>query len=220
MLSFERFSIKTSKGLYLLKDINFEVKEKETVCIIGKSGSGKSTILKAIMGILDKELIIEGNIYYKGIDLIKNVKKIRGKDITIVFQNPFEYIDSFYKIRHHLKALKKDIKRAADLIEKFDLPLDILEKYPFELSGGELQRVYIVLALLNDPSLILFDEPTSSLDKVSEYEVVCELIRFKKELSKSFLIVTHNKKIASMIADKIIVIEKGCVKNIINNNTQ
>lgn len=181
--------------------------------IMGESGSGKSTLIN-ILGLMDKAT--KGSVFLDGVDTRKcsddELCKLRNEKIGFVFQN-------FY-LNNKLTALENvllpmyingnvDLNKAKDLLKTFNV-LDRESHYPFELSGGEQQRVSLARALVNNPKYILADEPTGNLDSKNEDEV----FNYLKDISKDkcVIVVSHNEKIKNY-ADKVVYLEKGVLKD-------
>lgn len=181
--------------------------------IMGESGSGKSTLIN-ILGLMDKAT--KGSVFLDGVDTRKcsddELCKLRNEKIGFVFQN-------FY-LNNKLTALENvllpmyingnvDLNKAKDLLKTFNV-LDRESHYPYELSGGEQQRVSLARALVNNPKYILADEPTGNLDSKNEDEV----FNYLKDISKDkcVIVVSHNEKIKNY-ADKVVYLEKGVLKN-------
>ena len=198
----------------ILKDITLEIKKGKIVTITGKSGVGKSTLLKCINRL---EKIDSGNILLEGKDINEyNLAEYRAK-VGIVFQefNLFEHLTVFENITIALEKVKKISKSKAnkianDLLEKVDL-IEKKDSYPDELSGGQRQRVAIARTLAMNPEIILFDEPTSSLDKEMKDEV-WQLIKQISQSNVTAIIVTHEIEFASKISDILVYMEKGKIK--------
>lgn len=198
-----------------VKRINLNIVEGEVLCIIGPSGSGKSTLIRCINYL--EEYDGKGEITVNGITVKKgnNLKNIR-KEVAMVFQN--------FNLFPHLNILKNVMlgpirslkvsqsnakKRAYDLLGKVGIK-DQADKFPFQLSGGQQQRVAIARALAMKPKVILFDEPTSSLDP----EMVSEVLDVIKDLAGTgvtMVIVTHEMSFARQVADKIIFMDEGVI---------
>lgn len=181
--------------------------------IMGESGSGKSTLIN-ILGLMDEAT--KGSVFLDGVDTSKcsddELCKLRNEKIGFVFQN-------FY-LNNKLTALENvllpmyingnvDLNKAKDLLKTFNV-LDRESHYPYELSGGEQQRVSLARALVNNPKYILADEPTGNLDSKNEDEV----FNYLKDISKDkcVIVVSHNEKIKNC-ADKVIYLEKGVLKD-------
>ena len=204
----------------ILHHIDLIIPRNQITVIVGQSGSGKSTLLKATIGLLsDDAKITEGKILFKEDNLLKkNLDGYRGKEIGMIFQNPLTYFDDyqsieehFYESLHtHFKYSKKQSRKIAiHYLKQMGLEETILNKYPFELSGGMAQRVMIALVLCLQPSLVLADEPTSSLDVVIQKQILDYLLNLKKQTT--FVFVTHNIQVARYIADQIVVIKDGMI---------
>lgn len=205
----------TSETLHILKDLDLVINEGEFVSIIGKSGSGKSTLLNVI-GLLDS--IDEGEIYIHGekvdrtnhqkIDLLKN------RDIGFVFQ--FHYLLPEFTALENvmLPALLNNFNDKKNIEEKAKKILDsvgLKERYnhkPNQLSGGEKQRVAIARALINDPKIILADEPTGNLDEETSNEIHNLFRKINKENNQTIIVVTHSRELAN-ITDKRYSVKNG-----------
>ena len=205
----------TSETLHILKDLDLVINEGEFVSIIGKSGSGKSTLLNVI-GLLDS--IDEGEIYIHGekvdrtnhqkIDLLKN------RDIGFVFQ--FHYLLPEFTALENvmLPALLNNFNDKKNIEEKAKKILDsvgLKERYshkPNQLSGGEKQRVAIARALINDPKIILADEPTGNLDEETSNEIHNLFRKINRENNQTIIVVTHSRELAN-ITDKRYSVKNG-----------
>lgn len=186
----------------ILNNINFEINESDLISIQGKSGSGKTTLLN-ILGLLDSDF--NGNIYIDD----KNIKslsktEIRAKNIGFVFQ--FHYLlPEFTALENVMlpglenkENSRVEIKnRAIELLELVGLK-DRLHHYPNELSGGEKQRVAIARALINNPKIILADEPTGNLDEHNSKNINELFLKINEEKKQSIVIVTHSKELADI----------------------
>lgn len=209
----------------VLYDINLTVKTGEIIGIAGRSGSGKSSLLKSIIPTLNPYASISGGkIFYNGMDLQKKnpkeLRKICGAEIGYVFQDsksflcPIQTIEKqiYDTVLAHKRMKKKEIKEnALKLLQllQIDEGERVLKSYPFELSGGMNQRVGILMGMLLKPPLLLADEPTSSLDEASKKQVIDELNKMRNEFQTSVLLVTHDIKMIAGIADKIAVMDAG-----------
>ncbi len=199
----------------VLKGINLEIEKGTFNAIIGQSGSGKSTLLN-IMGTLDKES--EGEVYINGVStksLSKNdISALRNKEIGFIFQfhhllPEFNAIENIMMpaLIEGAKDAKTISKRAEFLLDKVGL-LKLKNNMALNLSGGQQQRVAIARALMNNPGIILADEPTGNLDSDTTMEIYNLLREINKEFGTTFIIITHDNRIASL-ADRIIEIENG-----------
>ncbi len=209
-------------GKKILHDVNFSVERGEILIIAGESGSGKSTILKAIDGLLGKNFSVGGKIFFDGRDITNlsddERRKISGDSIGMIFQNagasfcPIRTIGDqiFESVKAHRDWDKKFFReRAFELMRKINLDSATLDEYPFRLSGGMAQRAGILAATILEPKLLLADEPTSALDVVTQIGVVKELLNLRERLKISIVMVTHDLKIARRMADKILILRHG-----------
>ena len=212
----------------MVEDVSFEVKQGEILGIVGESGSGKSTIIKAIMGLLGEEgLVTRGDIWYKGENLTdmseKKLRKLLGTEIGMVFQDckaalcPVRTIGAqiYEAVSEHEKISKKEVrKHAGEIMKKIGLDDSdrVLDSYPFELSGGMNQRVGICTAMILHPNLLLADEPTSALDVTVQKQVAEELLFMREEYNTAMILVTHNIGVVRMMADRVLVLQNGHVR--------
>lgn len=207
--------------------VNLEMKRGEIVCIVGESGSGKTTVIRAVLGCLPGGgYVSEGNIRFEGKSLLgfsrEDWRKLRGKDISMIFQdsgamiNPVRRIGAQYVeyIRTHEKMSKKDAwDRGIEMLERMQLPSgdNIMRSYPFQLSGGMRQRVGIAMAMTFRPKLLLADEPTSALDVTIQAQIVRQMMELRENYHTGMIVVTHNLGVAAYMADKIVVMKQGRV---------
>lgn len=207
----------------VLKNINLDIKEATTCAIVGQSGSGKSTLALSLMGLIsiDNGKIKSGSITFQNKDLISNISKIRGKDISIVLQDPHSYLNPVITAgKQVLEALEvynnnlskeEKISRIKDVFKK--VKLDYFERiynsYPHQLSGGQKQRILIAMAIINSPKLLIADEPTSGLDLTVQKQILELFAELKKELKLTMIIITHNILIAKKYCDYVAVMYKG-----------
>ena len=218
----------------LIDNVSFDIKKNEIVSIIGESGSGKTLTAMSILGLLDKALFnISGQIIFNKINLLSvneaKIRKIRSHDISIVFQNPMSSLNptmklgkQIYEVFHsHIDLNYNSVnKRIKELIKKVKLDgvKNLFEKYPHEISGGQMQRFMLVMALASSPKLLIADEPTTALDVTVQKEIIEILKSLQKTENLSILLISHNIGLVKNISDKIIVMKEG--KLIENNRTQ
>ncbi len=208
----------------VLKGLNFEVRAQEFVGIMGRSGCGKTTLLK-ILGMIDRQT--GGKLYFKGNDTEElwkdELADIRRREIGFVFQD-FYLMDSL-TVRENImlpKILDKGkaqecIQKAQENARQFGIQ-HLLDKKPYELSGGEKQRVAICRALINDPELILADEPTGNLDSKSGDVVISTLTQINQDLGKTIVMVTHDPKMASYCS-RLILLKDGVILDDLRKDT-
>ncbi|HCO38827.1 MAG TPA: nickel import ATP-binding protein NikD [Aquificaceae bacterium] len=220
---------------HVLKGVSFELKEGEVLCLVGESGSGKSSILHAILGLLPEGTRLTGSIRFKGRELLglsqKEYRKIRGRHISIVFQEPSAYLDPLFKIgtqieeayrAHFDEGNAKEVALQALRKAGIQDAERVYNSYSHHLSGGLRQRVCIAIATVCNPEVILADEPTTALD-VSVQSRILKLFRDMKEEGKSVILVTHDFGVVAEVADRVIVlkdgtiVEEGEVLNIFDN---
>lgn len=201
----------------ILHDINLTVREGEFLAIMGPSGSGKSTLMNLI-GFLDRPT--EGKIIIKGVDINKlsdkEVARLRGLEIGFVFQTfnliprltALENVElpTYANIREGVDAHK----RAKDLLKMVGLE-DRMHHRPGELSGGQSQRVAIARALINDPAILLADEPTGNLDSKTGCEILSMFTRLNED-GRTIVMITHDPEIAKY-ADRVVLVKDGLVQN-------
>lgn len=210
--------VKSFGDFEVLKGIDINIEEKEVVCIIGASGSGKSTFLRCINLLED---ITDGAVYIDGVkvnDPKTNVNKLRT-DLGMVFQqfNLFPHmnvIDNITLAPRKVRGVdeKEAEELAYELLEKVGLS-DKADSYPEQLSGGQMQRVAIARALAMQPKIMLFDEPTSALDP----EMVKEVLDVMKQLAEegmTMIVVTHEMGFAREVADRVMFIDGGYLEEV------
>lgn len=213
MIEFKNVSKVYANGTSALRNINLHIKKGEFVFIVGSSGSGKSTFLKLIM---HEELPSEGTIYLDGINIARITKKevpyIRRK-MGIVFQD-FRLIDKmtvFDNVAFAMRvtgASERDVKKRVPYILKLVELQDKADRRPAELSGGEQQRVSLARALVNNPSIIVADEPTGNIDPEMSYEIV-ELLTEINKRGTTVLMVTHEHDLVQHFGKRVIEINSG-----------
>lgn len=203
------------KPIYVkaLDDISLEIYSGEVLGVVGESGSGKTT-LGRILATLD--FPTSGEIYFKGERVTKeNLSKIRGK-VQMVFQNPASSLDPRMKILDILleaaRKLPKEerLKAVKNTLEEVGLDYEyVANKYPRELSGGQLQRVAIARAIITSPEFIVLDEPTSALDVSVQAQILNLLVKLQREKNITYMFITHNISVARFISDRIAVLYAG-----------
>ncbi len=183
-----------------LVDIGFTV--KHSLALVGQSGSGKSLTLKALLGMLPSQMQLD-------LETEADFVFERGKSIAFVPQNPFTALSPLTKIKDQFFV---DTAKMRSLCESVDLDLSLLERFPPELSGGQLQRVVIAIALSGDPKLLMLDEPTTALDPKTRVVIIELLKRLQRHQGFKILFVTHDMHSASVLCDEICVIKEGTVQ--------
>lgn len=202
---------KKYKNKTILKDVSFEIKKGEVISIIGKSGEGKSTLLKCLNGL---EQINSGRIMLSGVDISKMKLSILRQKIGIVFQdyNLFDNLNILDNMTIGLIKIKKieskeAIKNARSMLK--ELNLETYENsFPEELSGGQRQRIAIGRAMLMEPEIMLLDEPTSALDEEMKKSVIDLIIKMAKK-NMTLIIVSHEIEFVKNISDQIYKLNNG-----------
>jgi len=212
--------------VYAVSSVSLSVERGEALGIVGESGSGKSVTMKTVMGLLPSTADISGSITYDGEDVLAMSKKrcrdFYGTDVAMVFQNPMTSLNPVKRIgvqmaegmRYHRGLSKADAQaRTVELLDLVRMPgaRSRLRQYPHELSGGMRQRVVIAMALANDPSLLIADEPTTALDVTVQRDILDLLDGLRRELDMAMILITHDLGVVKDRTDKIAVMYGGRV---------
>jgi len=210
--------------------VDFVVRPRQTMGLVGESGCGKSITSLTIMGLLDPKAQISGEIIYDGKNLLtlsdKEMNELRGKEIAMIYQDALSSLNPSMLIKAQMKQLtdRGGTRTAEELLELVGLdPVRTLDSYPHELSGGQRQRVLIAMALTRDPKLVIADEPTTALDVTVQKQVVDLLNRLQKELGFAMVFVSHDLALVAEVANSITVmyagqvVEQGPVKDVLTN---
>ncbi|MFN4227528.1 MAG: ABC transporter ATP-binding protein [Candidatus Ratteibacteria bacterium] len=210
-----------NEEIKILRKISFKVDEKEIISIVGESGCGKSMTLRTIIKLLPKNLkILSGEIFFDGIEIKKynEMEKIRGKKIGMVFQEPSSYINPLFTIGNQIEeAIKENIgkkekkERVIKILQEMGLSPDVYYQYPHQLSGGMQQRAMIAMSLINNPKLLLADEPTTALDVTTAFGIINLFKNLVSKYNLSIIFVTHDISLAKYISNKIIVMYAGII---------
>jgi nickel transport system ATP-binding protein len=218
--------IKNKNGITpLVQGINFELNRGKILGLVGESGCGKTLTSMSILQLLNlKTTMIEGSIALKGRELNglaeKEMRKIRGKDIAFIMQNPMNAFTPVFTIGHqfietirsHTQWNKKQATELAiEAMHHVNLPnpAKLLKYYPFQLSGGMLQRVMIAIAASLHPAIIIADEPTTALDVNNQKKVLRHLDKIRSEYGSSILLISHDLGVIAEMADEVAVMRRG-----------
>lgn len=210
----------------VVNNVSFNVKAGEVVCIIGESGSGKSVMSRAIMGLTERHASVESNgIYLYDKNLIslsekELAKSIRGCRIGMVFQDPMTSLNPCFSVGaqiaeclrlHKGFAKRQASEHAVTLLAECGInePERRAKQYPHELSGGMRQRVLIALAVACEPELIIADEPTTALDVTVQLQILRLLDAVTRQVGRGLLLITHDLGVVASMADKVIVMKSG-----------
>jgi peptide/nickel transport system ATP-binding protein len=228
---------RTDDGIVKAVDgVNFEVEKGQTLGIVGESGSGKSVTCLTIMGLNPKKsAITSGEARFNGEDLItmpqKRLRDIRGNDIAMIFQDPMTSLNPVHTIgkqlveaiQLHRDVSKRQAKlRALELLKAVGIPRAErrIDDYPHQFSGGMRQRVMIAMALVNDPDLLIADEPTTALDVTTQAQILELMNRLQREFGSAIIMITHDLGVIAEIADEVVVMyaaqvaERGTVEQL------
>ncbi len=216
---------RTSKGSVRAVDgVNFELKYNEAVVVVGESGCGKSSLAKAILRLLPRNVqTYSGKVLLEGTDVMKLDEEefrlnVRWVGMSMVPQAAMNALNPVIRVGEQVAepamihlGMKRDqgLQQAKKMFSLVGVPEDFLDRYPFELSGGMRQRVAIAMALVTSPNLIILDEPTSALDVLTQANIFNVLKRIKKELGTSFILITHDIATSSELADNVAVMYAG-----------
>lgn len=208
-----------------VKHFSMSLKQGEIASLVGESGSGKTTVIRAVLGLLaGGGRVTEGDILFEGQSLLNYTpdqwRRLRGTDISMIFQdsgamlNPIRKIGNGFVeyIRTHENISKGEAwKKGVKMLERMRLPSgdNIMNSYPFQLSGGMRQRVGIAMAMTFQPKLLLADEPTSALDVTTQAQIVRQMMELREEYGTSIILVTHNLGVAAYMSDWIVVMKDG-----------
>ena len=213
---------KTDDGIVKAVDgVNFSVEKGRTLGIVGESGSGKSVTCLTIMGLNSKRnTITTGEAVFKDQDLLgmssRNLRQIRGNDIAMIFQDPMTSLNPVHKVGDqlveavllHQDVTKKQARqRALELLKAVGIPRAErrLDDYPHQFSGGMRQRVMIAMALINDPDLLIADEPTTALDVTTQAQILNLMNKLQQEFGSAIIIITHDLGVVAEVADDVLV---------------
>lgn len=214
------------KLLPIVKDVSFTLRRKETTCIVGESGCGKSVTALALMRLLPaRDAIIEAEEFkLNNVDLLeyteREMRKVRGGDIAMIFQDPMSALNPLLTVERqitegvmlHTECTHEEAcGLAIDVLEKVRIPdpKRMLEQYPFELSGGMRQRVMIAIALAMSPSLLIADEPTTALDTTVQAQVLTLIKDIQETLGLGIVLITHDFGVVAEVADQVAVMYAG-----------
>ena len=207
--------------------VSFSIDPGRTLAVVGESGSGKSVTSQAIMGLIDRQSAdISGEILFDGHDLVtasdNDLRSLRGLRMSMIFQDPLSSLHPFYRIgaqlveavQVHHKVSKADARvRAIDMLTKVGIPAPEkrVDDFPHQLSGGMRQRVMIAMALINDPELLIADEPTTALDVTVQAQILTLISELQDQLGMAVILITHDLGVVAEVADEVAVMYGGRV---------
>ncbi|WP_180936920.1 ABC transporter ATP-binding protein [Nocardioides ungokensis] len=205
--------------------LSFELQRGKTLGIVGESGSGKSVSSSAILGLHRKSsAIVSGEIWLDGVDLLQisdeEMRRRRGKDVAMIFQDPLSAMHPYYTVGnqiaeaylvHNNVSKKAAKKRAIEMLDRVGIPQPDrrVDDYPHQFSGGMRQRAMIAMGLINNPSLLIADEPTTALDVTVQAQILDLLQDLQKEFDSAVMIITHDLGVVAEMADDVLVMYAG-----------
>ena len=219
-------SKKDQKNIVLLDNISFDIKKEEILGLIGKTGSGKTMIGKLLIDILpDGVKLKSGDLLFESKTISKTRSKMRGIIVSMIFQDPLKSLNPVHTIKKQFNLLlnkrfgyngKQCTRLAKKWLEEVRLSksLNILNRFPHQLSGGQMQRVMIAMAISIKPRLIIADEITTALDANLKFEIVSLLNRLRSKIKTSVLFITHDLILAKKYCDRISVLNSGAIVEI------
>jgi oligopeptide/dipeptide ABC transporter ATP-binding protein len=228
MLEVENLSVDfpTEDGIvHAVRGVSYQLMPREVLGIVGESGSGKSVTSLAVLGLLPKSAVITGSVRFRGTELLgmrdKEMSRVRGKGISMVFQDPMTSLNPVYKIGHQLAEAVQihdesvsdsaAWERAVELLELVGIPKarDRASNYPHEFSGGMRQRVVIAIAMANQPDVIIADEPTTALDVTVQAQILETIRTAQQETDAAIILITHDLGVVAGMADRVLVMYAG-----------
>jgi oligopeptide/dipeptide ABC transporter ATP-binding protein len=214
----------TKRGAVRAVDgVSFALGEGETLGVVGETGCGKSTLGKAILGLLPPRTDTSGSLRLRGRELLgipaSEYRRLRGEELALIFQDPMTRLDPLMTIRNHFvetirvhdrKVSKREAtEQAAKALRSMGIPGSRLDHYPHEFSGGMRQRIMIAMALVLRPKLLIADEPTTALDVIVEAQILEILRDLRRAYSMSIILITHNLGIIAEVCHRVAVMYAG-----------
>jgi len=209
----------------VLRRAEFEIRSGEVLGLVGQSGSGKSTIATAILGLLEENRVqVEGSIRFQNADLLqlpeRELRALRGRQIALVLQSPLSSLNPALKIRTqlregwraHASGTKVECSNAIETsLQNVSLPADeeFLRKYPAQMSVGQAQRVLIAMAVMHRPALLIADEATSALDVITQSEILALFRKLNRSTGMAILYISHDLASVAGICDRIAILHQG-----------
>lgn len=211
-------------GKEIVHGVDLSIGDGERVGLIGSSGSGKSMIARAMLGLLPPDVTVAGSVMLGGTEVIgaadRTLADLRGRYTGMVFQNPGASLNPVLPVgrqvelplRLHYDLTRSErVERVNVMLAKVGLPADVAAKFPHELSGGQRQRVGIATALITSPRLIVADEPTTALDSITQRQIVDLLVSLVDEAGASMLFITHDFSVLARATTRCVVLDEGSV---------
>jgi peptide/nickel transport system ATP-binding protein len=224
-----RVSFDTTDGVVRAVDgVSFSVGRGRTLGVVGESGSGKSVTGLAVLGLHDaRRARVSGRVVVGGRDVVglreEEVRRLRGRDVAMVFQDPLSALHPYfsvgrqiveaYRVHHPQAGTRVARARAVEMLGRVGIPQPgrRFDQFPHEFSGGMRQRVMIAMALVNDPALVIADEPTTALDVTVQAQILDLLAGLQEEFGSAIVLITHDLGVVSQVADEVLVMYAGRV---------
>lgn len=210
------------KEIKAVENFNVVIEAGKPLGVVGESGSGKSTMAMAVLRMLPEGTRIEGEVRLNGRELLTmpegELKALRWKEMSVVFQKSMNILSPVHKIGRQLTDMyrvhdplsaKEVRRRLEELLNLVNLPVRVLNSYPHELSGGQLQRVSIAASLMHDPPFVVLDEATTALDVITQGQILKEIRNLKEKLQVTWLLITHDISVVSACCEQIVVMYAG-----------
>ena len=226
-LSIRDLTIHYASGKRTVRAVNgisFDIEKGKTLGIVGETGAGKTTTALGILNLIPKPpgKIVSGEIIFEGEDLLKKSKKemrkIRGNKISMIFQDPMTSLDPVVTVGdqiaevirlHQATSRKEAQQKAVDMLELVGIPGERYNEYPHQFSGGMKQRVIIAIALACNPSLLIADEPTTALDVTIQAQILELMANLRREFGSSMLLITHDLGVVAEVCDNVAIMYAG-----------
>jgi peptide/nickel transport system ATP-binding protein len=220
-----RLHYRTARGVVRAVDgVSFDIRRNEALVVLGESGCGKSSLSKALMRLLPRNVqSYSGRVFLDGnevsaFDEERFRREVQWVRISLVMQAAMNALNPVVRVGeqvaeplrvHRQWPRQRALERAAEVFGLVGISADFLQRYPFELSGGMRQRAVLAMALVTEPDLVILDEPTSALDVLTQASIMNVLKRIKRELGTSFMLITHDVATSSEIADRVALMYAG-----------
>lgn len=209
----------SGKSFRLLQDVSLEIASGEAVALMGGSGSGKSTLARLLLRLLPCDA---GKVFFRGTDITKlSGKELAGfrHAVQFISQRPESFLDPRKKLGYSLRealevfSLPYVEEQALEMLDLVKLNAKLLERYPYQVSGGEIQRICLVRALLLEPELLILDEPTSMLDISVQAQILHLLKDIRAQKQIAYLFISHDRLISEWLCDRVVRIEQGRIRS-------
>ena len=207
-----------------VRGVSYTLHEREVLGIVGESGSGKSVSSMAVMGLLPKSARVTGSVSFRGQDVLsmsgRQKRNLRGSKIAMIFQDPMTALNPVYTIgdqlaeavrAHEVMTKKQALSRAEEMLDLVGIPQpkSRVKNYPHEFSGGMRQRAMIAMAVINNPDVIIADEPTTALDVTVQAQILEKLLEVKDAVNAAIILITHDLGVVAGMAHRVLVMYAG-----------